>query len=569
MPFFQDGPTLGNQYQEDDLLRSLLARRLPQAVLEEISPDLERFGQRVQADIAAWGADAEARQPQLVHYDPWGRRIDRIDVSEGWRQLDRVSAEEGLVAIGYERNQGAYSRLYQLAKLYLFNPSSATYMCPLAMTDGAARLIEVYGDATLREGAYQRLTSRDPHYFWTSGQWMTERPGGSDVGRSETVARPVGDGRYKLYGDKWFTSATTSQMAMTLARIEDADGRVTEGSRGLSVFYLEMRRPDGSYNGIRVNRLKDKLGTKALPTAELSLDGAEAVLIGEPGAGVRTIATLFNVTRIYNAFAAVSGMRRGYALARDYAERRAAFGAPLIKLPLHAEVLSRLYVDLAAGLELSCEAALLQGKVETGAAEAGDDARLRMLTPLIKLFTAKLAVGGASEVLEAFGGAGYVEDTGIPQLLRDAQVLSIWEGTTNVLSLDMLRAMQREAAFGPLMERLRAGLAAIDLPELADAKAQIEAAVERIEAFGPTMLAQGAEFAQAAGRNFAYGLARTYAALLLAERAAWAAGGPRAAKDFALLKRWLQQDLTPLIHPDAAWRGETDLLLDVQVPQRA
>ena len=270
--FFQDPPELGNQYDDDRPLRGHLARAMPAEVLKEIESDLHRFGERVTGDIRAYGDDSEENKPKLVHFDPWGNRIDRIDVAHGWRQLERISAEEGLVAIAYERHQGAWSRLYQSVKLYLFNPSSAVYTCPLAMTDGAARLIEVLGDESLRNGAFRRLTARDPEQFWTSGQWMTERAGGSDVSRTGTVARQDGQ-VYRLFGTKWFTSATTSQMAMTLAKVENERGETVAGSRGLSLFYLETRQQDGRLNGITIHRLKDKLGTRAVPTAELTLDG--------------------------------------------------------------------------------------------------------------------------------------------------------------------------------------------------------------------------------------------------------------------------------------------------------
>lgn len=329
-----------------------------------VEPDLVRLGGRAVTDLPGMAADAERNAPRLVSFDPWGRRIDRIEVAEGWKRLEAVAAEEGLVATGYERRHGPLSRVVQFAKLYLFTPSSAIFTCPLAMTDGAARLIEVHGDADLRQRVLPRLLSRDPMVFWTSGQWMTERTGGSDVGTSETIARRDGEA-WRLFGDKWFTSAATSPMAMTLARIEEG-GRSMPGSRGLSLFYLETVGSDGGPNGIRVHRLKDKLGTKALPTAELTLDGTIACLVGVPGAGVKQISTLFNVTRIYNAVSAVSLMRRGIALTRDWARRRSAFGKRLSEQPLFLETVAALEVELHAAFHLTFHLVRLMGKVECG-----------------------------------------------------------------------------------------------------------------------------------------------------------------------------------------------------------
>ncbi len=217
--FFQESPQLGNQYDDDRVLRSYLRRNLPSAILADIEPSLRRLGQRAATDILAIGEAAEREPPRHVPYDPWGRRIDRIETSDAWRQLDSISAAEGIVAAAYERAHGAFSRIDQFARIYLFAPSSALYSCPLAMTDGAARFLEVHGGPDTRS-VFEHLTSRDPGEFWTSGQWMTERTGGSDVGATTTIARHDSGDQYRLYGAKWFTSATTSQVAMTLARIE-------------------------------------------------------------------------------------------------------------------------------------------------------------------------------------------------------------------------------------------------------------------------------------------------------------------------------------------------------------
>ena len=482
--FFQDGPRLGNQYDEDRALRDYLRRMLPADILSEIEPDLRTLGARVVGDIQALGDVAESQPPQLVQFDPWGRRIDRIDLSPAWTALEKISAEEGLVAIGYERRQGQWSRLYQFVKLYLFGPASATYTCPLAMGDGAARAIELYGDAELKAGAYRRLISRDPATFWTSGQWMTERIGGSDVGPTETIARPT-DGGYRLYGTKWFTSSATSQMALTLARIEDANGNTQPGSRGLGMFYLEPHDAQGALDHIVIHRLKDKLGTKALPTAELTLDGTPARLVGLPGEGVRNITAMLNITRVHNTMGAVSGMRRAIALARDYAGRRKAFGKLLANHPLHVETLAALETEFEGALALFLHVLELMGREECGQASPDETAVLRLLTPIAKLYTAKQAVAVSSEVLESFGGAGYVEDTGLPRMLRDSQVLSIWEGTTNILSLDALRAIAKEQAFEPLLAHVEEMLNRVRRPELEPVVARAHAALKRIQAYLP------------------------------------------------------------------------------------
>ncbi len=538
--FFQEGPSLGNQFDEDFVLKSYLERVLPARALAEIEPGLRSLGRRAVGDIQRHGDEAEAQPPRHVPYDPWGRRIDHIEVSPGWTALTRIAAEEAIVATGYKRAQGPFSRIHQAARIHLFNPPSAIFTCPLAMTDGAARLIELYGDDELKNGAYRHLTSTDPDVFWTSGQWMTERTGGSDVSGTATVAR-LENGEYRLHGTKFFTSATTSDMAMTLARIEGAP----EGSKGLSLFYLELRDEDGRLNNIEINRLKEKLGTKALPTAELTLKGAPARLVSGEGNGVKKIASLFNITRVYNSICAVSYVRRGLALARDYAHRRWAFGRNLDVQPLHVETLAQLEVEYRALFALAFRVAELLGKDETRTATRDESAVLRLLTPVTKLFTARRAVSCLTEVIECFGGAGYMEDTGIARLLRDTHVLPIWEGTTNVLSLDAIRAIEKEGAFPPFVKDVSERLEKVQHPSLADAAERVRSGLDALKVFASETRSLGREAVEASARNFALSMARIYTGSLLCEAAEWHLrkdGDERAAW---AADRWCQRGLLP------------------------
>jgi len=543
--FVQEKPRLGNQYDDDALLRSYLRWRLPPSMLAQIEPGLRQLGGRVVADIQALAEQVEASPPRHVPFDAWGRRIDRIETSNAWSELDRISAREGIVAAAYERAHGWRSRIHQFARLYLFAPSSALYSCPLAMTDGAARFLEVHGDDVTRT-TFDHLTSREPETFWTSGQWMTERTGGSDVGTTSTLARCDSGNEYRLYGSKWFTSATTSQVAMTLARIEGAP----PGGSGLSVFLIELRDADGVLRNIRVERLKDKLGTRALPTAELTLDGTPAVLVGGAGDGIKKIATLFNITRVYNAVAAAAGMRRAVALANDYAHRRTAFGKPLAELPLHVETVAEMQLEARASFLLAFRVVELLGKEESGEATDSELQLLRFLIPVAKLYTAKRAIAVASETVEAFGGAGYVEDSGIPRLLRDAQVLSIWEGTTNVLSLDTLRAMERNDAFAVWLGDVRQRLGSIESADLRSPTECVSAALKLLEAYAARAARAGKEFQQSGARAFSYSVARVEAATLLIEHA-------NAANDEAAsvaAKRWSARELTTFVEGDSEHR---------------
>jgi acyl-CoA dehydrogenase len=445
-PFFQDPPRPpGNTWLSDSFLRDYLARHLTPDVLRAAEPALGETGRLAGGplhDLLASNPDAE---PSLTLFDPWGRRVDRVELTPLWKEAARLAAELGLVALPYERPYGPASRLVQFALVYLFDPSTAVYTCPLAMSDGAAKTLVRSGNSDLAGRALPRLTSRDPSFAWTSGQWMTEKTGGSDVATTQTVARADG-GEWRLWGTKWFTSATTSEMALTLARPEGNP----PGGPGLALFYLETRDESGAPNGILINRLKDKLGTRMVPTAEIELTGARALPVRGLTDGVKNISTMLNVTRTWNAVCASAGMRRALDLARDYAAKRSAFGSRLAEKPLHAETLADLEATFAGAFLLAFRTVELTGRDECGEATSDERSLLRILTPLAKLTTGKQAVSVASEALESFGGAGYVEDTGLPRLLRDAQVLPIWEGTTNVLSLDLLRALSKSGGPGPV-----------------------------------------------------------------------------------------------------------------------
>ncbi len=516
MAFVQPPPRLGNQYADDRVLRGYLARVLGDAELRAVSAQLVQMGALAAGELYAAQLAERTLEPELVQWDAWGNRVDVITLTPLWRRAEELAAREGLVAIPYETPLGKLSRVLQFALVHLFTPATDMYSCPLAMTDGAARALLASGNRALIERAVSRLTSRDPAKFWTSGQWMTESIGGSDVGLSETVARFAPGEGWRLYGRKWFTSAATSQMALTLARPEGN----SPGGKGLAMFYLETRDAQGRPNRLSVDRLKDKLGTRKLPTAELTLEGTLATPVGELANGVRAISTVLNITRTWNAVAAVSYMRRGLALARAYARERVAFGAPLAKKPLHTDTLAGLQAEFEAAFHLAFFVVELLGRSEAGAASEEQDTVLRVLTPVAKLTTGRQAVAVTSEVLEAFGGAGYVEDTGLPALLRDAQVFSIWEGTTNVLALDTLRAIA-PTGLAPLVREVGLIVGEVRDPELIALSAKLQRAIETLDEWWRTNAGRDEAALEAEARRFALSIGRIVAAALLARQAQW------------------------------------------------
>ncbi|WP_434391542.1 acyl-CoA dehydrogenase family protein [Melittangium boletus] len=531
MSFFQDPPRLGNQYDDDALLRGYLDRVLPRDMKAGLEEEFRELGELSGGYFYAFQLRDRLNEPELTQWNAWGQRVDHIEVSPLWKEAEVLTARRGLVAVAYEQKHGDRSRLHQFALNYLVQPSLDIYSCPLAMTDGAARTLLSLGNQELVARALPHLTSRDPQTFWTSGQWMTERTGGSDVGLTQTVARQTPEG-WRLYGTKWFTSATTAQMALTLARPEGNGA----GGKGLALFFVETRGADGRMNGIQINRLKDKLGTRKVPTAELTLDGALAVPVAGLTDGIRNMASMLNVTRTWNAVASTWMMRRALALARDFAKRRVQFGAPLSEKPLHVDTLAGLEAEFHGGFLLAFRAAELLGKMEAGTASEEELLLQRLVTPLAKLTTGRQTVHVTSEVVESFGGAGYVEDTGIPRLMADAQVLSIWEGTTNVLSLDTLRAMAKDGALEALYLDAERRLATAKDSGLRPSVVAAQDALEKARVWVTKAMGNPAEV-EAGARRFALTLGRTYELALLVEHAQWCLENGHGPRSMAAARR--------------------------------
>jgi acyl-CoA dehydrogenase len=550
MPFLQAAPVLSNQYLDDRVLRSYLRRVLPRNVLGAIEPDLTDLGEYA---ASAWtlARTRERCEPKLTQWDVWGERVDRIELTPAWTAAQPLAARHGLVAAGHEPTHGTHARVHQFSLVYLFHCASEFYTCPLAMSDGAATALKASGNQRLIERALPHLLSRDPEQFWIAGQWMTENAGGSDVAGTETVAREE-NGRWRLYGRKWFVSAINAQAALALARPAGAPA----GSDALALFYLEPRKPDGRWRNIVVDRLKDKLGTRELPTAEIHLNGTPAELVGEAKHGVRQITPVLNITRTWNAVGALATMRRCIALTRDYANRRVVFGKPLAEQPLFQDTLAGMQAEFEAAFHLTFFVTELLGRAQAGQADEAQQNLLRLLTPLAKLWTGKLAVAIAAETCECIGGIGYLEDSGMPQLLRDAQVWPIWEGASNVQALDFLRAFRAAGGLQPLLSAQRTILSQVQAPELEPCARAAREAATRITDWLQKASTGERERLEAGGRELAFGLARMLALSLLARHAEWALRAENDPRPAAAARRFADHGLLRL---------KSDGLKDAQV----
>ncbi|HEX4833803.1 MAG TPA: acyl-CoA dehydrogenase family protein [Trebonia sp.] len=453
------------------------------------------------------GRLANENPPRLRTHDRYGHRVDEVEFHPAWHELLRVAVTSGLHATPWaDARPGAH--VARAAGLYVWGQADAGHCCPVSMTYAAVPalrhapgLARVY-EPLLAARAYDPgLRPPAGKAGLLAGMSMTEKQGGSDVRANTTTALPAGDGSYRITGHKWFTSAPMNDLFLVLGH----------APHGQSCFLLPRALPDGTRNAMRLLRLKDKLGNRSNASAEVEYEGATAWLVGEEGRGVRTILDMVNSTRLDCVLAAATGMRLGVVHAVHHATYRSAFGRPLVAQPLMAAVLADLAIESQAATMVALRLAGAADRAARG--DQAEAAFRRLALAAAKYHVCKQAPAHAAEALECLGGNGYVEESGMPRLYREAPLGSIWEGSGNVAALDALRALTRE----PLAAD--AFLAEVDLaagadPRLDEAIARLRkdvAAVRADLAAGPG----GAGVHEAGARRLAGALAVTLQAALL------------------------------------------------------
>ncbi|KAK7033858.1 acyl-CoA dehydrogenase NM domain-like protein [Favolaschia claudopus] len=537
--FHQPSPPHEHPCWDDPILPSLLKRILPENVFNAIQPDLTRLGHDL-VNVARPLA-AQVRPATLTNYNAWGERIDNLQTSEGWRQLTKLAIQEGYISTGYERKFFEHSRVVMFAKCMIMTGDFHVIMCPFGMTDGAARLVELFGTDKMKAEVFPRLISRDPAEAFLSGQWMTESPGGSDVSRTETIATPTTSSptdlgpSYVLDGFKWFSSAAEGNLSVALARTGDA----ASGSRALSLFMVPIRFqsfPTPLSNNVHIHRLKDKIGTHGVPTAELSLNSARGWLVGGLNEGIKTITPMLNITRIHSAIHSIGSLQRCLSIARSYATVRTVAGGKLLQsIPQHMETLANVTILYAALTHFTFGAVSLLGKSECGIATKEEAARLRLLTPTIKGFCALKAATAMEECMAALGGQGYIEETGFGRLIRDALVEKIWEGTIDVMALDMIRAARDDFTIQSFCQWASA---IVTLSPIKSAQVlQLQDAVEQL----PSIFEKSAN--PLLPRSLIILLGHVASSIYLLEHAMWARqhGESTAAVDWDRFSRWVDE----------------------------
>ncbi|WP_306054523.1 acyl-CoA dehydrogenase family protein [Natronococcus wangiae] len=528
-----------NYWVLDRALERELRRTYADDEYEWAEPRLEAFGETVGYTVADNADYVDDHGPELEPYDKHGEVQNYVRYPAEQFENERLAYEAGIVADAFEAPPGRDEPMplsHNLAMQYLLCYADPGFDCPVAMTAGAALVLEKFGDESL-EPYYEALTSRDYDDLVEGAMFLTEKQGGSDVGANETRAEwDDEEGCWRLYGEKWFCSNVDAEGTLALARTEDAP----EGTDGLSMFLVPhadlakgpVTKGDlledgplspGDVNDQLYRRLKDKLGTVSVPTGEVEFTGAKAILVGEAENGFRQMAEMLNLERLSNAAASCGIIGRVLLESKIYAANREAFGETIDQYPLMRADLVDMAVTHEAAVAYVFEAARLLSERERAerAGESADDAYrlMRLLIPIAKLRTARMAVDTASYGMEVHGGNGYVNDFVTNRMLRDAQVLPIWEGTENILSLDVLRALEREDAHEPLRETIEDRLEAVSHPALADTTGTVESEYRDLMTALATLAGEDAAYAQLSAKRLAHYVFDVFTAALLLEEA--------------------------------------------------
>lgn len=445
-----------NFYAIDRALKDLLPLYLPPDLIAHLAPHLDRLGDRAGNRLDELAAIADKHPPVLHARDRFGRDEEWIEFHPSYREMERIAfGEFGLHVMGHEQGVLGWPEtlppLVKYAFTYLFAQAEFGLLCPVNLTESAADLLDRFGDAALRDRYLAGMRSREPERLLRGAQFMTEKTGGSDVGLAELMAVRDGDD-WRLWGEKWFCSNADADVAVLLARPEGAPA----GGRGLALFLMPRVLPDGSRNGYRIVRLKDKLGTKSMASGEIVFEGAVAWPLGALDQGLKNMLVMVNSSRLSHAARAAGMMRRCLNEAMQAARHRSAFGRAVIEHPLMRRQLMKLMVPTEQALSTLLYAADQAGRDDRAARQV-----LRLLTPVLKFRACRDNIPVATGALEARGGNGYIEDWPTARLVRDAQLGVLWEGTSNINALDAIRrAVGKEKAHRDLGADLAARLEA-------------------------------------------------------------------------------------------------------------
>lgn len=545
-----------NLWRADPDFSALLQVYLPPDLYAHLVPHLDQLGALAGGPLELLALAADKNPPVLEHRNRTGLDVQRIIKHPAYVELERVAFSQfGLAAASHRAGVlGWPATLPALAKYaltYLYVQAEFGVCCPLSMTDSLTRTLRKFASPALVDKYLVQLTTQDFDQLYQGAMFMTEQAAGSDVAATLTRAVPHESGvagTFRLYGDKWFCSNADAELAMVLARPDScsdngADGQgAVPGMKGLSLFLLPRHLDDGRENSYRIVRLKEKLGTRSMASGEIRLEGAVAYLVGEPGRGFVQMADMINNSRLSNGVRAAGLMRRALTEALFIARERTAFGKRLIDMPLMRRQLLKMTLPTEQARSM-----MLQTAQALQRADGGDKAAYaltRILTPLIKFRACRDARKVTGDAMEVRGGCGYIEDFSDARLLRDAHLGSIWEGTSNIVALDVVRAINREGSLPLLKSHLSQLLNVCRLH--ADMRPVFERLLQRVCERAADVAAQGS-----AGDEHARSVASALYHITTAIAMAWEASQAGSARRMALAQLVVVHRLMPIDPTDS------------------
>ncbi|HKJ30946.1 MAG TPA: acyl-CoA dehydrogenase family protein [Balneolales bacterium] len=441
-----------NFYHSDHILQSYLKKHMRADALKYMTDKLEWIGEEAATQMNLLSAQADQNGPVIKKRTPYGEDLEEIEFHPSYWKLMDMAAETEMFYVKWDpdlRKKFSNERhLLGFSVGHLYAMTELGVYCPLCMTDGAARLLDLFADDEDKHRLIPGLSSRNGKTLLSGAMFLTEKAGGSDVGANRTMATHLEGKLYRLNGEKWFCSNANAHVMMVLARSNEQSG-----TKGLSLFLVEKTLPDGTRNPMEYIRLKEKMGVRSMATAEIKLKDTIGKLIGEEGKGFKMMTEMINLSRLYNSVTAVAGSRRALIEAYEFLTYRKTFGKTALE---HALIRDKLW---ELGSLHIVDFLLVWKTIQTmDAADNGDErsAHLnRILIPMSKWFSAETSVYIGRESMELMGGMGYIEDTVMPRIYRDLLVLPIWEGSGNIIVLDVLRASQKTKGMQYLLEDIQ------------------------------------------------------------------------------------------------------------------
>ncbi|AWW28825.1 acyl-CoA dehydrogenase [Echinicola strongylocentroti] len=442
-----------NFFVSDKILVHFLQKEFSEDVWSMMQSRLSKLGKCAASDMDELSLTAERNPPRLVKRDLFGRDVEKIVFHPSYKELLKIAVDAGILSIKWDpKYRAEYKDQVQrmgFSLAFVYGMAESGVSCPLCMTDGAASVLKKYLPASESEPFLERIYTRDVEQLYTGAMFLTEKAGGSDVGANQVSATKMDQSTYLLNGEKWFCSNANAAIKLVLARTD----LHIKGTQGLSLFLVENNSRNTNTNSMEYVRLKEKTGVKSMATAEIIFKDTKAKLIGNEGEGFKMMAEMINLSRLWNAVIAMASFRRSLIESYQFLCYRHTFGKRAIEHALVRNKLYELAARYVADFYLTWKTIAMLDKLESGAEEY--KSRLRVLTPMVKKQTAATTVYGIRECMELLGGIGYIENGVMPKLMRDSLVLPIWEGTSNMMVLDTLRAHLKSEGLDQLMEQAK------------------------------------------------------------------------------------------------------------------